>query len=149
MLIQILFGTLLTVFTTLIAAGLAGLALIASQRFRRWLLKGHLHLKTIMATVALALLVVAVMTLVVWVWAIAFLVIGVFVTVEEALYFSIVAFTTLGFGDIILPDEWRLLSGFIAMDGFILFGLSTAFLFEAFNVLRTALNDARKTTRVE
>ena len=55
---------------------------------------------------------------------------------EESFYFSLVAFTTLGFGDITLPDQYRLLSGFIATDGFLLFGLNTAVLLEAMIRLR-------------
>jgi hypothetical protein len=45
----------------------------------------------------------------VWIWAGAFLVLGLFPAVEPAVYFSIVSFTTLGFGDILLPVLWRLL----------------------------------------
>jgi len=63
-------------------------------------------------------------------WAFMFLNIGAFGAIEEALYFSASAYTTLGFGDVLLPQEWRLLGGAIAADGFLLFGLSAAFLFE-------------------
>jgi hypothetical protein len=47
--------------------------------------------------------------------------------VETALYFSMVTFTTLGYGDITLPSDWRLLSSFEAANGIIMFGWSTAF----------------------
>ena len=60
-------------------------------------------------------------------WALTFVQAGVFDTMEPAFYFSLVAYTTLGFGDIIVPVEWRLLSGFAAANGFLLFGWSTAF----------------------
>jgi hypothetical protein len=46
-----------------------------------------------------------------------------------------VSFTTLGFGDVTLPHDWRLLSGIIAANGLILFGLNTAFLIEILNRL--------------
>jgi hypothetical protein len=49
---------------------------------------------------------------------------------ETALYFSGASFTTLGFGDVLLPDEWRLLAGATAANGLLLFGLSAAFLFD-------------------
>ena len=56
-----------------------------------------------------------------------------FGTLEQALYFSITSFTTLGFGDVVLEPGWRLLAGMTATHGLLLFGLSTAFLVEVFN----------------
>lgn len=68
----------------------------------------------------------------IYVWAFAFrnlLPSGVFETLEEALYFSFVTFTTLGYGDITLTNEWRILSGFEALTGVLLIGWSTAMSF--------------------
>ena len=48
---------------------------------------------------------------------------------NEAIYFSIVTFTTLGYGDITLAEQWHLLSGMEAMVGIVVFGLTTAMLF--------------------
>ena len=48
---------------------------------------------------------------------------------EEAVYFSFVTFTTLGYGDITLTEGWRLLSGIEAMNGIMLAGWTTAMLF--------------------
>ena len=48
---------------------------------------------------------------------------------EAALYFSTSSFTTVGFGDLVLSEEWRLLSSFEAINGMILFGWSTAYIF--------------------
>ena len=47
---------------------------------------------------------------------------------KDALYFSVVTSTTLGYGDMLLSERWRLLSTFEAMGGLILFGVSTAYL---------------------
>ena len=55
---------------------------------------------------------------------------------EPALYFALVAFTTVGFGDMTLTVDWRLLSALIAANGFLLFGWSTAYMVEL--VRRTA-----------
>lgn len=48
---------------------------------------------------------------------------------HEALYFSMVTFTTLGYGDITLNTDWRLLAGVEGMVGIVVFGLTTALLF--------------------
>ncbi len=45
---------------------------------------------------------------------------------EESIYFSTVTYTTPGYGDITLPPVWRVMSGFEAMNGILLFGWSTA-----------------------
>lgn len=75
-------------------------------------------------------------TLNVWIWASVFYVLGAFATFEPALYFSLISFTTVGFGDITLGPDWRLLSGLTAANGFLSFGWSTAYMVEL--VRRTA-----------
>lgn len=50
-------------------------------------------------------------------------------SLQTALYFSVVTFTSLGYGDITLSSEWRLLSGIEAINGILLIGWTTAFLF--------------------
>ena len=66
----------------------------------------------------------------IWAWATLYLVLGAFGSLEQALYFSTVTFTTLGYGDITL-DDWRLLSSFEAANGLLMFGWSTALVFVA------------------
>ena len=61
----------------------------------------------------------------------------IFVTFEASVYFSLVAFTTLGFGDVLLPVEWRLLGGLAAANGLLIFGLLTAMLVETLRQIRT------------
>jgi len=50
-------------------------------------------------------------------------------TLEMALYFSLVTFTSLGYGDISLGPDWRILSGMEALNGILLVGWTTAFLY--------------------
>ena len=47
----------------------------------------------------------------------------------DAIYFSMVTFTTLGYGDIVLSGDTRLLTGIQSINGIILSGWSTAMLF--------------------
>lgn len=50
-------------------------------------------------------------------------------TLEEAIYYSMITFTTVGYGDITLGPAWRIMAGFEAMNGIMLFGWSTALLY--------------------
>jgi voltage-gated potassium channel len=47
----------------------------------------------------------------------------------EAAYFSMVTLTTLGYGDVVLAPEWRILGPMEAMAGVTVIGLTTALLF--------------------
>ncbi|MEM1373596.1 MAG: ion channel [Pseudomonadota bacterium] len=68
-------------------------------------------------------------------WTLAFLPTGGFGSLEEALYFSIASYTTLGYGDVLIAPEVRLLGALPAVAGLIAFGISTAFLFGAMSEL--------------
>ncbi|MCB9983003.1 MAG: two pore domain potassium channel family protein [Rhodospirillales bacterium] len=71
----------------------------------------------------------------IWLWALFYLVVGCLPDFETALYFSTSTFTTVGFGDVVLDEDWRLISSFQSANGFILFGWSTAFIFEVMSKL--------------
>jgi len=60
------------------------------------------------------------------VWAVTYLALNAIDGFEKALYFSMVTFTTLGYGDVVLVESWRLLSSFEAANGIIMFGWTTA-----------------------
>lgn len=47
----------------------------------------------------------------------------------SALYFSAVTYTTVGYGDLVLPSGWRLFAGVEAITGILMCGLSTGFFF--------------------
>lgn len=59
-------------------------------------------------------------------WAATYLAVGAMSGFERAIYFSTVTYTTLGYGDIVLDEGWRLLSSLQAANGIIMFGLTTA-----------------------
>ena len=65
------------------------------------------------------------------VWALTYLALNAIEGFERALYFSMVTFTTLGYGDVVLVERWRLLSSFEAANGIIMFGWTTAIVIAA------------------
>ncbi len=63
---------------------------------------------------------------------------------EEAVYFSFVTFTTLGYGDITLSEGWRVLSGIEALNGILLVGLTTELIFSVVQAVWRGLADNNK-----
>ena len=72
----------------------------------------------------------------VFVWSLAYLIVGIAPRGADLVYFSFVNYTTLGYGDIVPVERWRLLGPITALNGVLLIGWSTAVIFE---VLRRAL----------
>ena len=72
----------------------------------------------------------------VMVWSLAYLVVGAAPPGADLVYFAFVNYTTLGYGDVTPLENWRLLGPLTAMNGVLLFGWSTAVIFE---VLRRTL----------
>ena len=60
---------------------------------------------------------------------------GLFGNYETSLYFSLGTYTTIGYGDVLLPEKWRLLGALEGISGVLLCGLSTAFLFTVVSAL--------------
>jgi len=48
---------------------------------------------------------------------------------ESAFYFSTTTFSTVGYGDLVLPHSWRILGPIEAVTGVLMCGLSASFLF--------------------
>ena len=63
------------------------------------------------------------------VWALFYSWTGAMADLPAALYFSAVTYTTTGYGDLVLPEEWRLLGGVEALTGILMCGWSTGFFF--------------------
>ncbi len=137
MLTQILIGTAVIFITIVIQVLFIGIAIQMLTKRGGWLIKPPFVVKTTVAMVAVVLWLILGISLSAWSWAGVFLTAGVFQSLEPALYFSIVTFTTLGYGDITLDPQWRILASFAAVDGLIIFGLNTAFLVEFTSRLRS------------
>jgi voltage-gated potassium channel Kch len=60
-----------------------------------------------------------------------------------ALYFSAVTYTTTGYGDVVLPGQWRLVGAVEALTGIIMCGWSAAFFF----AVVSQMNEARQSRK--
>jgi len=69
------------------------------------------------------------------IWAVFYCWHQLFPNAETALYFSLGSYTTIGYGDVVLPEKWRLLGTLEGITGVLLCGLSTAFIFAVVNAL--------------
>ncbi|KUJ81894.1 ion channel [Ruegeria profundi] len=88
---------------------------------------------TIAGPISMALgFIVAIHTFQVWLWAIVWVLRDVLPDWNTALYFSLVTFTTLGYGDVVLGEDLRIFGAFASVTGLLAFGLSTAFMVALF-----------------
>jgi len=125
MLTNILVGTLMMILTTVVHS----IAMVTSfDLLDRWSGHQHRHGRSLRLTMVSGTILIyfGAALVEVGMWAAAYLTLGAVQGVENSLYFSMVTFTTLGYGDIILPERWRLLASFEAANGIIMFGWTTA-----------------------
>ena len=123
-------GAVIILMTVLIhTTGLIGITHAMGWFVGRFRMHGRRSRVVAIVTVVLGLFVV--LTIEVWLWAICYLAVGALDDLETGLYFSTVTFSTLGFGDVLPPKEWRLLSALEAINGFLVIGWSTAYLVAA------------------
>jgi hypothetical protein len=117
------------------------------QKTHPWLMREPHRPKLVLLVAGVSLWLLGVITLGVWIWAGAYLWLGAFPTLEQSVYFSIVAYTTLGLGDVVLPQAWRILAGMEAANGFINFGLLSALFIEALRQIRLNQVELRRRGR--
>lgn len=125
---QILWGSTFLGLCFLVEIILLTMCTLAINRFvERWEKKGVILATAGPIAIALAF-IVATHTIQVWIWAIVWVFGSVLPDWNTALYFSLVSFTTLGYGDIVLGEDLRIFGTFAAVTGLLAFGLSTAYM---------------------
>lgn len=144
MLIQIVLGTGVLLVNITVAAVGAFLLEAVFQRAHPWLIAPPQRPKLLLLLIGVGVWVLALITVAVWIWAWALLQLGAFSTLEESMYFSLVAFSTLGLGDVVPPKELRIFAVMASVNGFLSFGLLTALLVEALRQVRLAQLETRR-----
>jgi len=133
---QLFIGFLVVSGTVLIQTVFISSSIAVLSRLGSYLVRPPHQLKNISVLLGLVLWLVAGLSVSAWLWAAVYLRLGAFDTLETSLYFSIVTFTTLGYGDITLGHDWRIMGSLTAVNGLIVVGLNTAFLAEAIMRIR-------------
>jgi hypothetical protein len=110
---------------SMIMATVVGLAQLAGAKIRT---HPSLFLAAVMIPVVAVLM--ATHTVEVMVWALAYAIVGAAPDNVQLVYFAFVNYATLGYGDIVPVDRWKLIGPLTAMNGALLFGWSTAVIFE-------------------
>jgi hypothetical protein len=129
MVLQFLVGCIVSVTNIMIHALLTvGVVGIGRSTGLRQTSRPRLHLMVVMISTAAALMLAHTLEV--------FSVVGAAPTGSDLLYFAFVNYTTLGYGDVTPVKAWQLTGPITAMNGILMFGWSTAVLFE---VLRKTL----------
>lgn len=138
MLINILVG-LVVIGLTVVIQGYGTVYWVAKYDKERHLYEGHSFRKQgLRLLISSAIFLLLIHLFQASIWALLYMALpGVteFETFEKSMYFSLVTFTTLGYGEITIGSANRVLSGLEAINGITLIGWSTAFMFAIFQEL--------------
>ena len=123
---NIMIGCVLMILTTAVHALATLWALRVYERMcvKQWNFRSHWLRVTVVSMFILIMFIASVFEATIW--AGAYLMLDAFSSAEEALYFSMVTYTTLGYGDVVMEEGRRLLASFEAANGIIMFGWTTA-----------------------
>jgi hypothetical protein len=120
--------------------GLMGLIRIMGESSAHRRARGsHFNQATLILFVVFGIF--ALHTIEIWLYALVYLQLGEMPALEPALYFSTVTFVALGYGDVVLSPQWRLVSAIEAANGVILIAWSTTFMFAVTSRLRMLEHD--------
>src|ERR1700732_538394 len=135
MLRQYLVGAAASVCNIAIHA-LVMVAVIRVTRIADELATAHQSLRLIAVMIAAVTVLMIAHLSEVLVWSLIYAIVGAAPAGNDLIYFAFVSSTTLGYGDVTPVERWHLLGPMTAMNGVLLFGWSTAVIFE---VLRMTL----------
>ena len=128
MLDEVIVGALASVLGISIHAAMTLAAVRFARKLARTMVRYPLFLLVVMIPTVTFLLATHTLEVLVWAWI--YKVVGAAPPNTPLVYFAFVNYTTLGYGEIIPVPQWQLLGPITAMNGIILFGWSTAVIFE-------------------
>jgi Ion channel len=137
MLRQLFFGSVISLANIAIHA--LGMACVIGASRAAWARHGaRPTLRLVVTMIATVSVLMAFHIAEIGVWSLGYALLDVAPPGADRFYFAFVNYATLGYGDVVPVADWRLLGPMTAMNGVLLFGWSTAVIFE---VLWKALPD--------
>jgi hypothetical protein len=135
-----MFNELLVAFVIMgicLVIHVAGIILVGEQivRRRRAIQERTGHIYTGLILTSVFVIFILLHAIEAAIWAAFYRSSGLFTDFEKALYFSLTTYSTVGYGDVLLPERWRLLGTIESVSGVLLCGLAAAFLFAIINAL--------------
>jgi hypothetical protein len=125
---QILMGGAISICNIVIHALIMAAVVRTSQATAKAALQPNLLLIVVM--VATVSVLMAAHAIEIIVWSLAYDLVDAAPANANRVYFAFVNYTTLGYGDVLPVERWQLLGPITAMSGILLFGWSTAVIFE-------------------
>ena len=143
MLINLLLGLPIMALCLIAQSLLVIVALRYYARRERWINSPSFSSSLLVMSSVMLLLVVGNFVQV-GIWALLFQIVGEFERFDTAFYHSAVNFATLGYGDIVMSDQHKLLGPIQAINGVLMIGVSTAALLATFQDAIKKTMDARR-----
>ncbi len=123
--------SLMAVCVSIHAGGLALLIALWKKKRLMSLYTGTAQITLLLVKVAAWMILLHLLQIMVW--AVYFFASGAFDDLSTSFYFSSVTYTTTGFGDVLLPDDRRLMGGIQSLTGILMCGVSTGLFFAVFS----------------
>jgi len=127
MITRLLIASCLVATTVIIHA--AGLGIVLSHMLRSAVRPDTRFWPITWLLIRIAWLLIVIHLFEIAVWALFFWWQKCLPNLESSFYFSGVTYATIGYGDLVLPEEWRLFGPLEGLTGILMCGLSTAFFF--------------------
>jgi len=131
MLMNLVFGLSTMALCLLLQSFLFGIAIHYYSR-RDYLVNNPSFVSSLVVVNGVMLLLVTGNLAQIAIWAALFQALGEFQAFDAAFYHSAVNFATLGYGDVVMSENYRLLGPMESVNGVLMIGISTAALTAAF-----------------
>jgi hypothetical protein len=129
MLIQLLIGGIVSVGNITIHS-LVMTVVVSVARVSSTTKRSHPSLRLSITMIATVSVLMAAHVLEVFVWSLAYAIVDAAPAGTNLVYFAFVNYATLGYGDVVPVEGWRLLGPITAMNGALMFGWSTAVIYD-------------------